>query len=182
MLRKTPLKSKTPLKAKTGFKKSPWNRNTTKKKSGEPNYVDDMDTVFQFYVRLRDAMPGGMTRCISCGKIKPFDKMQGGHFHSRRYMSTRWNEDNVNSECSGCNGYDGDHLLGYRENLIRKIGMTRYKLLEATYLQDKKWNHFEIVLLVKHYGRLCLQLSASKHIPLSKRVQDIIKRYMRIKL
>lgn len=180
---KTELKTKTPLKAKSSLKpKSDKAASVTKKKSREPNYVADMDKVFQYYIRLRDAMPGGLTRCISCGNIKTFDQMQAGHFHSRKYMMTRWNEDNVHSECIYDNCYNGDHLHEYEINLKKKIGLSRYNYLESIYKNYKKWSRFEIVMLVKHYGRECLRLSSSKHIPLSKGVLDIIKRYEKKKL
>lgn len=157
-----------------GWKKS---KSGLKKKSREPNYMLDMDKVFQYYIRLRDAMPGGYCRCISCGKIKPFDLIQAGHFYSRKHMNTRWNEDNVNAECSGCNCFDGDHLLGYRQNLIKKIGLQKFQYLEVAHNLTRKWADFEIVVMVKHYGEKVLQLSSQKGIPVSKEVLAIIKRY-----
>jgi hypothetical protein len=194
MLKRTPLKRKTPLQAKTPWRWKPKPKakeeptegkvaaSKKKRVSREPNYVADMDKVFQFYIRLRDAMPGGMTRCISCNNVKPFDQMQAGHFHSRKHFMTRWHEDNVHSECIYDNCYNGDHLHDYEIHLKKKIGMTRYNVLEIIYKQPKKWTHFEITMMIKHYGRLCLQLSASKHITISKGVMDIIKRYDRKKL
>lgn len=197
MLRKTPLKTKTPLKAYTPLRaktplrsKSPLRAvspkaekpkdeqpKPKKKRRTEPNYVKDMDTVFQFYVRLRDVMPGGYGRCISCGKIKSFDHLQAGHYIGRRHMILRWNPFNCNLECDGCNGFDGNHLIGYRKNLIKKIGEAKVELIESIYKQSKKWSAFEIEAMIVYYGKLCLQLSASKKVPLSKGVIDIIKRY-----
>ena len=197
MLRKTPLKSKTPLKAKTALKaKKPLSSvsalkaNAAKgvkvkaKTKREPNYVDDMDTVFQFYVRLRDSMPGGMCKCISCGDIVPFDKIQGGHYRSRMHMATRWNEANVNAECRYCNLQlrNGDHLLDYRINLIRKIGEKKVEWLDSVYKQPRKWSKFEIKVLIKEYCRKVLQLSKEKSIPISQKVFDIIVRYERMGL
>lgn len=206
MLRKTPLKTKTPLKQYSTLRtkkplrtKSPMRDWTAKaQKSNEeavasndtpknqkpkrprrttPNYVSDMDKVFQYYVRLRDAMPGGYTKCISCGKIKPFDQMQAGHFFGRASFSTRWSEDNVHSECIWDNCYNGEHLLGYRDNLIKKIGQQRFNFLAVQRNKVKKWSDFEIQAMIVHYGKLCLQLSSSKKIHISKGVLDIIKRY-----
>ena len=64
--------------------------------------VNKLDKVFSQYIRLRDAMPSGVFRCISCGQIKPISKADCGHFYSRRHMSTRFDEDNCNAECSYC--------------------------------------------------------------------------------
>lgn len=53
---------------------------TVKKK---PDLVAKLDKVFSRYIRLRDAMPNGMIRCISCGKVKRFDQFDNGHYHGR---------------------------------------------------------------------------------------------------
>ena len=152
-------------------------RKSSVRRKREPNYVADMDKVFQYYVRLRDSMPGGYCRCISCGRLKPFDQIQAGHFWSRRNMSVRWSEQNVNGECIFCNIYDGDHLLGYRENLIKKIGLRSFELLDVEHHMSRKWSDFEIIELIKHYGEEVVRLSASKAIPISQEVMRIIKKY-----
>ena len=142
-----------------------------------------MDTVFQFWVRLRDSMPGGYCRCISCGKIKPFDHIQAGHYMSRRHMSTRWNPLNCNGECDYCNGRDGDHLIGYRRNLVMKIGEAKTEWLEAESRRTaKKLSDFDIKVMIKDYSQKILILSSVKHIHISKTVMDIIKRYDKMKL
>jgi len=176
---KTPLRRKTPLRAKPK-EKSKFEATEVKVKKPVENkkkHIDELDKVFQFYVRLRDAMPGGMTKCISCGKILPFDKMQGGHYRSRKNFSTRWNELNVHSECFVCNCMEGDHLINYRKNLIKKIGESKVNWLDAYCNEAYKWSDFELVIMIKDYSKKCLLLSKEKEIPLSKTVQNIIKRY-----
>ena len=135
-----------------------------KRKSSLSTLVRKLDKVFSRYIRLRDAMPGGMTRCISCGKIKPVSSMDCGHFYSRTHMSTRFDEDNCNSECSACNRFSADHLIGYRENLIKKIGVQRFKLLEVKAHETKKWSCFELEQLIKYYKALGDKLSEEKGI------------------
>ena len=137
---------------------------TKSKSSSFSTLVNKLDKVYSKYIRLRDAMPGGATRCISCGKIKPFDKMDCGHFFSRKHMSVRFDEDNTHSECSFCNRFSADHLIGYRENLIKKIGTQRFELLEVKAHQTKKWSHFELEQLIKYYTALVKKLSEEKGI------------------
>lgn len=124
--------------------------------------IDKLDTVFSRYIRLRDAMPSGMFRCISCGKIKPIDQADCGHFHSRIHMSTRFDEDNCNAECRFCNRFSADHLIGYRENLIKKIGQQRFLLLEVRAHETKKWSSFELEQLIKYYRALVQKLEKDK--------------------
>ena len=128
--------------------------------------VERLDKVFSKYIRLRDAMPSGMFRCISCGKIKPIGQADCGHFHSRTHMSTRFDEDNCHAECRYCNRFSADHLIGYRENLIRKIGEQRYLLLEVKAHETRKWSHFELEQLTKYYKALVGKLQKEKGIKL----------------
>ena len=139
----------------------------SKKKTKSPSMstlVDRLDKVFSKYIRLRDAMPSGTFRCISCGKIKPIDQADAGHYHSRRHMSTRFDEDNVNAECRFCNRFSADHIIGYRENLIKKIGEQRFLLLEVKAHETKKWSHFELEQLAKYYKALVEKLQREKGI------------------
>lgn len=142
-------------------------RKKTEKKSPSLSVlVDRLDKVFSKYIRLRDAMPGGLFRCISCGKIKPIEQADCGHFHSRTHMSTRFDEDNCHAECRYCNRFSADHLIGYRENLIRKIGEQRYLLLEVKAHETRKWSHFELEQLTKYYKALVEKLQKEKGIRL----------------
>lgn len=139
------------------------------KKKSSPSLstlVDRLDTVFSRYIRLRDAMPSGMFRCISCGKIKPIEQADCGHFHSRTHMSTRFDEDNCHAECRYCNRFSADHIIGYRENLIKKIGEQRFMLLDIKAYETKKWSHFELEQLAKYYRALVQKLQKEKGIKL----------------
>ena len=128
--------------------------------------VERLDKVFSKYIRLRDAMPSGLFRCISCGKIKPIEQADCGHFHSRTHMSTRFDEDNCHAECRYCNRFSADHLIGYRENLIKKIGEQRFLLLEVKAHETRKWSHFELEQLTKYYKSLVKKLQKEKGIRL----------------
>lgn len=145
-------------------KKDKADRPKKKRQASIQTLTRKLDAVYSKYIRLRDAMDGGSTRCISCGQIKPFNKMDCGHFHSRTHKSTRWDEDNTHSECSFCNRFRSDHLIGYRENLIRKIGLKRFELLNWKAHQAKKWSCFELEELIKYYTVLVEKLSKEKGI------------------
>lgn len=126
------------------------------------DYIKKLDRIFSEFIRLRDTMPNGMFRCISCGKIKPYSQADCGHYHSRTHMSTRFDEDNANAECRSCNRFCADHLVGYRKNLIAKIGEHRYNVLEWRAHQTKKWSDFELKELIKHYQAKIKDLKGEK--------------------
>lgn len=116
--------------------------------------IAKLDRTFSKYIRLRDTHGGEYFRCISCGKIKTKDKADCGHFFSRRRLSVRWDEKNCHSECAACNRFDSEHLLYYRENLIKKIGQKEFEALEVRANQTSKISDFEIDALNTHYNNL----------------------------
>ena len=178
---KTPLKRKTPLRSKPKKEKSKFEISEIKTKlkplEDKRKHTDELDKVFQYYIRLRDSRDDGRCKCISCGKIVPFDKIQAGHYRSRKNMSTRWSELNVNGECFVCNCMEGDHLINYRKNLIKKIGESKVNWLDAYCNETYKWSDFELIIMIKDYCKKCQVLSNEKGIPLSVTVQRIIKKY-----
>ncbi|WP_457824656.1 recombination protein NinG, partial [Staphylococcus aureus] len=76
---------------------------------------------------------------MSCGKIKPISQADCGHYFSRRLLSVRFDEDNAHAECSYCNRFDSSHLDGYRDNLINKIGRSRFEMLKVKSQQTGKF-------------------------------------------
>lgn len=135
----------------------------TKKKS-KPDLVKKLDRVFALYIRLRDIMPSGQGRCISCGNIKFFHELDCGHFHSRKHMSTRFDEDNCHAECIACNRASDEHLLKYRDNLIEKIGMGRFDALKLRAALPKHWMDYELEEKIEYYRKEVKRLSAEKGI------------------
>lgn len=149
-------KPKVAQTAEKGVKKT-----TSKSK---PNLVKKLDRLFSLYIRLRDAMPNGYVRCISCGKIKTFDDVDCGHFYSRTHMSTRFDEDNCNAECKFCNRFSADHLIAYQTNLIRKIGISRFEKLGLKAKSTCHWLDSELEDRIKYYSQKVNELSREKAI------------------
>lgn len=125
------------------------------------DYIKKLDKVFSEYIRLRDSL-GNYFRCISCGQMKPYGQADCGHYHSRTHMATRFDEDNCHAECRSCNRFKADHLIGYREHLIAKIGQSRFDLLAFKASQTKKWSDFELKALIEHYKDKVTQLKKEK--------------------
>lgn len=71
------------------------------KKETLPKLTKKLDDIFQMYIRYRDDFT-----CITCGRKFPRGErthLHAGHFVSRGVYSTRWDEENVNAQCAGCN-------------------------------------------------------------------------------
>ena len=148
----------------TRFKRTKKKDSNTTKEKRKPDLVKKLDKVFSQYIRLRDVMPSGFFKCISCGKIKPFDDADCGHYHSRTHMATRFEEDNCHCECRFCNRMSADHLIGYRDNLITKIGFSRVERLNVLAHSQKHWLDCELEEKIEYYKAEVKRLSAMKGI------------------
>lgn len=146
------------------YRKKKKNSSLPKKNGGGVDLVKKLDRVFAYYIRLRDIMPNGMGKCISCGKIKPYGELDCGHFYGRTNMATRFDEDNCNGECRGCNRASSDHLIFYQENLIKKIGIARFSSLREKAHSTKKWEAEELQRMIDYYSKEVKRLSYEKGI------------------
>lgn len=72
------------------------------KKPSRKLLVKKLDAIFSEYIRRRYAK-NEIATCVTCGKKDHWKKLQAGHFMSRKHYSTRWDEDNVEVQCSACN-------------------------------------------------------------------------------
>lgn len=152
MFRKSALKRKTPLKAKP---KTEVKKKNVKGFKSIPSLEKKLDRIFSRFIRLRDTKEYGFKygRCISCGRVKPYDQLDCGHFHSRIHRNTRYDEDNCHIECHYCNRMSADHLIAYQENLIKKIGQKRFDLLRVKAKMTCKRSAFELELMIKEYEK-----------------------------
>ena len=155
------------IKKKPKKKEKPILEEGAVKAKRKPDLVKKLDKVFSLYIRLRDSMPSGYFKCISCGQIKRFDQADCGHFYSRTHMATRFDEDNCSAECGFCNRFKADHLIGYQTNLIKKIGVGRFELLGVKAHSTKRWSDFELEAMIKHYTNEAKRLSSEKGIKVS---------------
>ena len=118
-----------------------------------PRLTAKAQQIFNRYIRTRDSQDGYFT-CISCGQVKDFEYMDAGHYVPVKGSSAlRFDEYNVNGECKSCNGFDQFHLIGYRRNLIDKVGERKVIELEQQHRLIKKWNRSELNEIIETYGK-----------------------------
>jgi hypothetical protein len=72
------------------------------KKPSRKTIITKLDSIFSQYIRLRYSK-NEISECVTCGKSDNWKKMQNGHFVSRKHYATRWDEDNCQVQCAGCN-------------------------------------------------------------------------------
>lgn len=82
----------------------------------------DLDQIFSKYIRVKCG-----NICYTCGGT---GTMQAGHFVSRSYLATRWDEMNVKSQCVGCNIWGRGKQLDFEEHLIKDYGAEAVQALK----------------------------------------------------
>jgi hypothetical protein len=96
------------------------------------------DKVFSQYIRQRDSNKEGYGRCITCDKLCHWKEAQAGHFVSRRVNKLRFDEENVNLQCVGCNMFKAGEQYLYGINIDKKYGDgTAEKLMNQRHLTHK---------------------------------------------
>ncbi len=82
---------------------------------------------------------------------------------SRRYMSTRFDEDNCRPQCVACNIFNQGNAQMYRRRLISQIGEQRVDLVEYRARNTSKhYTDFEYKELIKYYSALVDKLKKEK--------------------
>jgi hypothetical protein len=110
------------------------------------DYLNLFQKVFNIYVRMRDKdLP-----CISCGKWN-VEEFHAGHYIASTYQYLRFNEFNVNKQCSQCNTHLRGNLIPYRIELIKRIGLGIVEQLENDRHNDLKLSIPEIKEQIKFY-------------------------------
>ena len=104
-----------------------------------------LDTLFSQYIRRKYADRRGFVYCYTCGTAKPIAEMQNGHFHSRRHLSTRYEEKNCRPQCYGCNVINGGKKDVFRTRLEAEIGergMKELNKLKEKLIKDFPYDDF----------------------------------------
>ena len=82
-----------------------------------------LDNIFSLYIRLREATDEGLVQCFTCGNVNSYKVgMQNGHFMSRQFMATRYDEQNCQVQCVGCNMFKFGEQFKFSLALDYKYG------------------------------------------------------------
>lgn len=124
--------------------------------------IDTLDKTFSEYIRLRDSDRYGTIRCISCGKRIKWKYADAGHYISRKNMSLRFDEKNVNAQCPICNRFRCGNLEKYRRGLMIKYGRFVIDYLENKKNEIRQFSDLEIELMIINYRKRIKILKQNK--------------------
>lgn len=113
-------------------------RERKEKLKSRSDWLDDLQKVFNAYIRERDYYEP----CISCGTTNPDIQYCAGHYRTRGSSPhLRFNELNVNKQCNKrCNLELSGNIVNYRIGLIKKIGLEAVERIES----DNNPAHYSI--------------------------------------
>ena len=79
-------------------------------------------------------------RCVTCDEVKPYTKLDCGHFVNGRSDSVLFVEDNVACQCVGCNRFKSGQWVPFYDYQVRTFGIERVRELMALYYSDAKYS------------------------------------------
>jgi len=86
---------------------------------------DEAAILCQKMVKLKAADDNGMCKCWTCGVVKQWHEMQGGHFIERGKAATKIDETNIHPQCPQCNQWGMKNtttVLAYRDAMAEYYG------------------------------------------------------------
>ena len=104
----------------------------------------------QLLVRMKAACDNGYCECVTCGVVKHYKEMQGGHFMPRGNSSTKILEENIHPQCRGCNCWgmkSGSAAQNYTIYMMDLYGREFVDEMLKTKGVAYKWNREEIKLI-----------------------------------
>lgn len=116
--------------------------------------VKQLDTAFSIYVRQREADHDGITQCFTCDKRDHWKRMHAGHFQSRAKYATRWDEQNVQTQCPACNLWGHGEQYRFGINLDAKYGMGTTTAIVVRSNKSARFSTPELQDMVKKYREL----------------------------
>lgn len=132
----TPYKGPRRLSKPRSPRKSMKRASAKKKKRSGPKTVlqlmKELDILVSLFVRLSNADKEGLVQCFTCRRFFHYKKIHNGHYVSRFYKQTRWDERNLRPQCPICNLWKRGDPVTFRELLVEEYGETIVRELEES--------------------------------------------------
>ena len=110
----------------------------------------ELDRVYSIYIRTKYSRDG-LVQCYTCGAVNEIGRTDCGHFWSRRYGNTRWDEQNTRPQCRKCNRYQEGNKPAFANALVREYGDGILEDLEIRAKAPFKYNRLEIEKYIQEY-------------------------------
>lgn len=116
--------------------------------------IQEARTPFQKLIRIRDHCK----KCICCDRPLPFnigDYDAGHYLKAQLYTGLIFHPDNVNGQLIYCNKYEHGNENGYKDGLIKRIGLDRYNNLNniKNSLKEYKYSKEQLIKMKNYYNK-----------------------------
>jgi hypothetical protein len=130
-----------------------------KKKPSFKQLKKKLDAVFSQWIRLKDSTSDGLAVCVSCHAVKSWKEQQCGHYVSRTYLATRWDERNSAVQCMPCNVWKRGNYPAYTLYMLRKYGQEVIEELEALRHKPFKVTAADLEEKIEYFNRKVCELA-----------------------
>tara|TARA_R100001015_G_C4532195_1_gene98319 strand:- start:304 stop:714 length:411 start_codon:yes stop_codon:yes gene_type:complete len=124
----------------------------------------ELDKWFSLYIRLRECNEYGMVQCFTSGRVYHYKKIHAGHFMSRKHLSTRWCEINVQPQSAADNLFGQGEQFRFGLNLDAKYGDGTAEQLQYKSRLTIKFSRIEIEEKISYYKSLVNKIKEQKQI------------------
>jgi hypothetical protein len=108
---------------------------------------------FSLFIRQRDANENGYGKCVTCSRVKHWREMDAGHWLSRGYLATKFEETNVYLQCKFCNGFRGGKPDDMERHIASLHGVEEVERLRVLKVQPMKQSQEFYIDLIETYKK-----------------------------
>jgi len=124
----------------------------------------ELDKFFSLYIRLRDADYMGFVKCYTSGRLYHYKSIHAGHFMSRKCLSTRWDEINVQPQSIADNLFGQGKQYQFGVNLDAQYGVGTAERLQIISRQIQKFSRVDYEEKISYYKEAVNKLKKEKGI------------------
>ena len=124
----------------------------------------DLDKWFSLYIRLRDADDLGFVKCFTSGRYYHYKSLHAGHFMSRKHLSTRYCEYNVQPQSIKDNLFGQGCQFQFGKNLDAQYGEGTAEDLQIKSKQIEKFSRADYEEKISYYKSAVENLKKEKGI------------------
>ncbi len=109
------------------------------------------DKYFSLYVRQRDANDEGFVRCCTSWTLHHWKNLDCGHFMSRRYEATKYDEKNTGPQSRASNRFNQGEQYKFGLYLDKKYGAKTAEKVTIKSRMFCKRNRYDYEMIAKEY-------------------------------
>ena len=124
----------------------------------------ELDKWFSLYIRLKNSTDEGLVQCFTSGRVYHYKSIHAGHFMSRKHLSTRWCERNVQPQSAADNLFGQGEQFKFGINLDAKYGEGTAEELQLKARQIQKFSRVDYEEMISYYKEAVNKLKKEKSI------------------